>query len=90
MIRIGMLICSNLAFIARSNSEKNSIIRVMEEYSDSPKNPLCNLKLPNPPTPHSRLFNRKLLDDCCHFSLISTVCLSMRFPGKSTRSYNIL
>ena len=62
----------------------------MEEYSDSPKNPLCNLKLPNPPTPHSRLFNRKLLDDCCHFSLISTVCLSMRFPGKSTRSYNIL
>ena len=45
----------------------------MEEYSDSPKNPLCNLKLPNPPTPHSRLFNRKLPDDCCHFSLISTV-----------------
>ena len=23
----------------------------MEEYSDSPKNPLCNLKLPTPPTP---------------------------------------
>ena len=29
----------------------------MEEYSDSPKNPLCNLKLPNPlpPTPASSI-----------------------------------
>ena len=38
----------------------------MEEYSDSPKNPLGNLKLPNPPTPHSRLSNRKSLDNCCN------------------------
>ena len=40
----------------------------MEEYSDSPKNPLCNLKLPTPPTPHSRLSNGKSLDDCCNLA----------------------
>ena len=38
----------------------------MEEYSDSPKNPLGNLKLPTPSTPHSRLSNGKSLDDCCN------------------------